>query len=60
MNEDYFITRIHKQGSGLHIYFPSTLIKQSNFPFKSGEAIIVSMGRTKLTIKKVDLRRLMK
>lgn len=54
--DEHYFTKIRRQGSGLHIYFPLELIKHPKFPFKEKDAILVQMDHKKkhLLIKKID------
>ncbi len=54
--DEHYFTKIRRQGSGLHIYFPLELINHPKFPFKEKDAILVQVDHKKkhLVIKKID------
>lgn len=58
--DEYFLNKVRRQGSGLHIYFPSELARNPDFPFKERDAIIVKIDPKgkKLIVKKVELENL--
>jgi hypothetical protein len=58
--EEHFLSKIRKQGAGLHIYFPTELARHPDFPLKEKDAIIIKIDpKTKsLIVKKVSLENL--
>jgi hypothetical protein len=58
--DEHYLSKIRRQGSGLHIYFPSELVRHPDFPLKERDAIIVKIdlkGKS-LIVKKVSLENL--
>jgi|GEM_PF-5894159 hypothetical protein len=54
--EEHFISKVRRQGSGLHIYFPTEMIKNPNFPLDEKDAVVIKLDPKKKTviIKKVE------
>lgn len=58
--DEHYLSKIRRQGSGLHIYFPSELARHPDFPLKEKDAIIVKIDTKNkcLIVKKVSLEHL--
>jgi len=54
--EEHFLSKIRRQGSGLHIYFPTEVINNPNFPLSEKDAVVIKLDPKKKTIviKKVE------
>lgn len=54
--EEHFLSKIRRQGSGLHIYFPTEVINNPNFPLTEKDAVVIKLDPKKKTIviKKVE------
>ncbi|QLJ53223.1 MAG: hypothetical protein Sv326_1048 [Candidatus Fermentimicrarchaeum limneticum] len=54
--EEHFLSKIRRQGSGLHIYFPTEVIKNPNFPLDEKDAVVIKLDPKKksIIIKKVE------
>ena len=54
--EEHFLSKIRRQGSGLHIYFPTEVIKNPNFPLDEKDAVVIKLDPKKkaIVIKKVE------
>jgi len=54
--EEHFLSKVRRQGSGLHIYFPTEVIKNPNFPLDEKDAVVIKLDPKKksIIIKKVE------
>lgn len=54
--EEHFLSKVRRQGSGLHIYFPTEVIKNPSFPLNEKDAVVIKLDPKKkiVIIKKVE------
>ena len=61
-NENCYISKIRRQGVGLHIYFPTEMIKNPDFPLNENDAVVIALNPKKkaVVIKKVEWKNLVR
>ena len=62
LKNNYYISKIRRQGSGLHLYLPKEYITLPGFPFKENDAIVMKFVPKKkmIVIKKVEWKSLIR
>jgi antitoxin component of MazEF toxin-antitoxin module len=60
MKKNYYISKIRRQGSGLHVYLPKEYITLPNFPLKEDDAVVITLVPKKkmIVITKVEWKNL--
>lgn len=58
MAEDKFLTKIRRQGSGLHLYFTTEVLNNPNFTLQEGDIVLITLNKGGIGIKKVDIEKL--
>jgi hypothetical protein len=56
--EDIYLSKIKRQGAGLHLYFTTEIIKNPKFPLKENDTIVISLNPDGIGIRKVDIKKL--
>jgi len=58
MAEDKYLTKIRRQGSGLHLYFTTEVLSNSNFTLHEGDIVLITLNKDGVGIRKVDIEKL--
>ena len=58
MTEDKYLLKLRKQGSGLHIYFSTEILRNPKFKLKDGEVVLIQLTENGIDIRKVDVDKL--
>jgi len=55
---DNFLMRLRKQGSGLHLYFTSEMLRNKSFKLKEGDNVVIILKDNGVDVRKVDISKL--
>lgn len=58
MNGNEYLMRVKQQGSGLHLYFTTEMLKNPKFTLKANDSVVVFLRDEGIDIRKIDMRKL--
>jgi hypothetical protein len=58
MREEKYLLKLRKQGSGLHVYFSTEILRNPKFKLKDGEVVLIRRTEDGVDIRKVDIDKL--